>query len=115
MSSDGGVGLVTLGANDNDKVFQHLSAESTKTEPLLRSTQVLKQEAEEAWRATQKIQAQANLEFVKIPAETEEKEKKRADEIRMAEIKAEADAKRLQAEREMRADEILMAKLDADK
>ena len=76
-------------------------------EPLLISAQVLKQEAEEleyqekevaeyvkqeqaldrerrvAWRDTQKMQAQADLELAKIRVEAEEKGKKRADEIWM--------------------------------
>ena len=43
-----------------------------------------------------------------IRAEAEEKEKKRADEIWMAEIQAEAEEKK-------RADEIQMAKVEADK
>ena len=66
----------------SSEVFQHLSAESTKMEPTLRSTQVLKEEAEDiglmgkeiaayvreqqtldreeraAWRDTQKRQAE---------------------------------------------------------
>ena len=108
------------------EAFQHFSAESTKMEPLLRSTQALKQEAEElgyqgkeiaeyvkkeqaldrekraAWRDTQKMQAQADLEFSKIQAEAEEKEKKRAEEIRKAE---------LQVKDKKRADEIHEAEM----
>ena len=72
------------------EVFQHCSAEITKMEPVLRSAQVLKQEAEEigfegkdileyvkeqqkldreeraAWREAQKMQAQANVKLAKI-------------------------------------------------
>ena len=96
-------------------------------EPILRSAQALKQEAEEigfegkdileyvkeqqkldrgeraAWRETQKMQAQADVELAKIRAEAEAEEKKRADE--------------LQAEEKRRADEIKvqMAKIEADK
>ena len=96
-------------------------------EPILRSAQVLKQEAEDigfegkdileyvkeqqkldreeraAWRETQKMQAQADVELAKIRAEAEAEEKKRADE--------------LQAEEKRRADEIKvqMAKIEADK
>ena len=96
-------------------------------EPVLRSAQVLKQEAEEigfegkdileyvkeqqkldreeraAWRETQKMQARADVELAKIRAEAEAEEKKRADE--------------LQAEEKRRADEIKvqMAKIEADK
>ena len=97
-------------------------------EPLLRSIQVRKQEAEElgyqgkevadyvkqeqaldreeraAWRGTQQT-IQADLELAKIRAEVEEKEKKRADEILMAEIQAEAEEKK-------RADKIQMAKVE---
>ena len=84
------------------EVFQHLSGESAKMEPVLRSAQVLKQDAEEiglqgikdiaeyarqqtldreeraAWRDTQKMQGQANLEL----ARSEEKQKKRKEEGR---------------------------------
>ena len=96
-------------------------------EPILRSAQALKQEAEDigfegkdileyvkeqqkldreeraAWRETQKMQAQADVELAKIRAEAEAEEKKRADE--------------LQAEEKRRADEIKvqMAKIEADK
>ena len=109
-------------------IFLHLSEESTKMEPALRTTQVLKQEAEDiglhgerycrvcnktldreeraAWRdaAAQKLHAE---------------EKKRADKIRMAETEAE-DKKRadeLQAEEKKRADEIKLqiAKIEAAK
>ena len=79
-------------------------------EPILRSAQVLKQEAEEigfegkdileyvkeqqkldreeraAWREAQKMQAQADVELAKIRAEAEEK--RRADEIQIAQIEA---------------------------
>ena len=96
-------------------------------EPILRSAQALKQEAEDigfegkdileyvkeqqkldreeraAWRETQKMQAQADVELAKIRAEAEAEEKKIADE--------------LQAEEKRRADEIKvqMAKIEADK
>ena len=94
-------------------------------EPILRSAQALKQEAEEigfegkdileyvkeqqkldreeraAWRETQKMQAQADVELAKIRAEAEAEEKKRADE--------------LQAEEKRRADEIRFAQIEAAK
>ena len=78
-------------------------------EPILRSAQALKQEAEEigfegkdileyvkeqqkldreeraAWRETQKMQAQADVELAKIRAEAEAEEKKRADELQTEE------------------------------
>ena len=92
-------------------------------EPILRSAQVLKQEAEDigfegkdileyvkeqqkldreeraAWREAQKMQAQAAVELAKIRAEAEEK--KRADE--------------LQAEEKKRADEIRFAQIEPAK
>ena len=92
-------------------------------EPVLRSAQVLKQEAEEigfegkdileyvkeqhkldreeraAWREAQKMQAQANVELAKIRAEAEAEERKRAD----------------QAEEKKRADEIRFAQIEAAK
>ena len=99
--------------------MQHCSAEVTKMEPTLRSTQVLKQEAEDiglqgkdiaeyvtrqqtldreeraAWREAQKMQAQADIELAKIRAEAdrEAEEKKRADEIKvlMAQIEIEKE------------------------
>ena len=91
-------------------------------EPILRSAQVLKQEAEEigfegkdiqeyvkeqqkldreeraAWREAQKMQAQADVELAKIRTEAEAEERKRAD----------------QAEEE-RADEIRFAQIEAAK
>ena len=94
-------------------------------EPILRSAQALKQEAEEigfegkdileyvkeqqkldreeraAWRETQKMQAQADVELAKIRAKAEAEEKKRADE--------------LQAEEKRRADEIRFAQIEAAK
>ena len=92
-------------------------------EPVLRSAQVLKQEAEEigfegkdileyvkeqqkldreervAWREAQKMQAQADVELAKIRAEAEAEERKRAD----------------QAEEKKRADEIRFAQIEAAK
>ena len=94
-------------------------------EPILRSAQPLKQEAEDigfegkdileyvkeqqkldreeraAWRETQKMQAQADVELAKIRAEAEAEEKKRADE--------------LQAEEKKRADEIRFAQIKTEK
>ena len=94
-------------------------------EPILRSAQALKQEAEEigfegkdileyvkeqqkldreeraAWRETQKMQAQADVELAKIRAEAEAEEKKRAD--------------KLQAEEKRRADEIRFAQIEVAK
>ena len=101
-------------------------------EPTLRSTQVLKQEAEDiglqgkdiaeyvtrqqtldreeraAWREAQKMQAQADIELAKIRAEAD-----RAEADREAEEKKRADE--LQAEREKRADEIRFAQIEAAK
>ena len=83
-------------------------------EPILRSAQVLKQEAEDigfegkdileyvkeqqkldreeraAWREAQKMQEQADIELVKIRAEADwaAKEKSRADVIQIAQIEA---------------------------
>ena len=94
-------------------------------EPVLRSAQVLKQEAEEigfegkdileyvkeqqkldreeraAWREAQKMQAQADVELAKIRAEAEAEERRRADK----------------SEEKKRADEIKiqLAKIQADK
>ena len=92
-------------------------------EPVLRSAQVLKQEAEEigfegkdileyvkeqqkldreeraAWREAQKMQAQADVELAKIRAEAEAEERKRAD----------------QAEEKKRADEIRFAQIEIEK
>ena len=92
-------------------------------EPVLRSAQVLKQEAEEigfegkdileyvkeqqkldreeraAWREAQKMQAQADVELAKIRAEAEAEERKRAD----------------QAEEKKRADEIRFAQIKIEK
>ena len=92
-------------------------------EPVLRSAQVLKQEAEEigfqgkdiseyvkeqqkldreekaVWREAQKMQAQADVELAKIRAEAEAEERKRAD----------------QAEEKKRADEIRFAQIEIEK
>ena len=92
-------------------------------EPVLRSAQVLKQEAEEigfegkdileyvkeqqkldreeraAWREAQKMQAQADVELAKIRAEAEAEERKRVD----------------QAEEKKRADEIRFAQIEIEK
>ena len=99
------------------EALQHFSAESMEMPPIVKSSQFLKQEAEEigyeekevakylkqrqaldreekaAWRDAQKLYAE---------------ERKRADENRMAET---------EAEKEKRADEIRiqMAKIEADK
>ena len=104
------------------EIFQHCSPEIMKMEPVLRSAQVLKQEAEEigfegkdileyvkeqqkldreeraAWRA-QKMQAQADVELAKIRAEAEAEERKRAD----------------QAQEKKRADEIRFAQIEIEK
>ena len=94
------------------EVFQHLSAESAKMEPVLRSDQVLKQEAEEiglqgkdiaeyarqqtldreeraAWRDTQKMQAQANLELARSEDKQKKQRKRGQMRSRCAEIQAE--------------------------
>ena len=99
-------------------------------EPVLRSAQVLKQEAEEigfegkdileyvkeqqkldreeraAWRETQKMQAQADVELAKIRAEAEADEKKRADEIRFAQIEAAKEQAKIEAEKELALKEL---------
>ena len=99
-------------------------------EPVLRSAQVLKQEAEEigfegkdileyvkeqqkldreeraAWREAQKMQAQADVELTKIRAEAEAEEKKRADEIRFAQIKAAKEQAKIEAEKELALKEL---------
>ena len=69
----------------------------------VKEQQKLDREERAAWRETQKMQAQADVELAKIRAEAEAEEKKRADE--------------LQAEEKRRADEIKvqMAKIEADK
>ena len=90
-----------------------MSEESTKMEPTLRLAQVLKQEAEEIG-----LQGKDNAEYVtrqqalyreertawrdaqKLHAE----EKKRADEIRMAEIETEVEDKKMQAQADVRAE-----------
>ena len=92
-------------------------------EPVLKSAQVLKQEAEEigfegkdileyvkeqqkldreeraVWREAQKMQAQADVELAKMRAEAEAEERKRAD----------------QAEEKKRADEIRFAQIEIEK
>ena len=100
-------------------------------EPVLRSAQLLKQEAEEigfegkdileyieeraAWREAQKMQAQADVELAKIRAEAEAEErkradqaeeKKRADEIRFAQIEAAKEQAKIEAEKELALKEL---------
>ena len=99
-------------------------------EPVLRSAQVLKQEAEEigfegkdileyvkeqqkldreeraAWREAQKMQAQADVELAKIRAEAEAEEKKRADEICFAQIEAAKEQAKIEAEKELALKEL---------
>ena len=111
-------------------MFQHCSAKITKMEPILRSAQALKQEAEDigfegkdileyvkeqqkldreeraAWRETQKMQAQADVELAKIRAEAEAEEKKRADEIRFAQIEAAKEQAKIEAEKELALKEL---------
>ena len=62
--------------------------------------QTLDREERAAWRVAQKFHAE---------------EKKRADEIRMAEIQAEKRADELQAEEKKRADEIRLAQIEIEK
>ena len=101
------------------EVFQHLSANSAKMEPTLRMTQaediVLqgKDIAEYVTRQhTLDREEGGSLESCSSTEDesTGRREKERADEIRMAEIEAEAEDKK-------RADEIKnqMAKIEADK
>ena len=99
-------------------------------EPVLRSAQALKQEAEDigfegkdileyvkeqqkldreeraAWREAQKMQAQADVELAKIRAEAEAEEKKRADEIRFAQIEAAKEQAKIEAEKELALKEL---------
>ena len=89
---------------------------------ILRSAQVLKQEAEEIGYEEKEVaeyvkQHQALDEEEKASWRDAQKlyEKKRTDEIWMAEIQAEADAQRIQAEKAKRADEIQLAKVESDK
>ena len=101
-------------------------------ESTLRSTQVLKQEAEDiglqgkdiaeyvtrqqtldreeraAWREAQKMQAQADIELAKIRAEADQ-----AEADREAEEKKRADE--LQTEEKKRADEIRLAQIEIEK
>ena len=104
-------------------------------EPVLRSAQVLKQEAEEigfegkdileyvkeqqkldreeraAWREAQKMQAQADVELAKIRAEAEEK--RRADEIKVQMAKIEAEKELTLREMELKAQDQASASLAA--
>ena len=88
-------------------------------EPILRSAQVLKQEAEdigfegkdivEYVKEQQKLDREERAEWRKIRmAELQGEDKKRADEIRIAQIGAEAEEKK-------RADEIRFAQIEAEK
>ena len=92
------------------EVFQYFSAESTKMEPILRSAEVLKLEAVEIGydgkEVAEYVKKQHQANGLKLYAE----EKKRGDEIWMAEIQAEA-------EKEKRADkiQIQMAQIEAAK
>ena len=99
------------------EVFQHCSAEITRMEPTLRSAQVLKQEAEEIGlqgkEIAEYVTRQQNLDREeraawRVAQKFHAEEKKRADEIRMAEIAAEAEEKK-------RADEIRFAQIEAEK
>ena len=99
-----------------------------KMEPTLRLTQVLKQEAEDIG-----LQGKDIAEYVtrqqaldreeraawKVAQKFHAEEKKRADEIRMAEIQAEAEEKKradiLQAEKEKRTYKIRLAQMEIDK
>ena len=104
-------------------------------EPVLRSAQVLKQEAEEigfegkdileyvkeqqkldreeraAWREAQEMQAQADVELAKIRAEAEEK--RRADEIKVQMAKIEAEKELTLREMELKAQDQASASLAA--
>ena len=102
-----------------NRSFQHCSAELTKMEPTLRSTQVLKQEAKGIG-----LQRKDIAEYVTRQQTLDREERaawreaqKRQVEIRMVELHAEDKkrAKELQAEREKRADEIQMAKIEIEK
>ena len=100
-------------------MFEHCSAKMATTEPTLRSTQVLNQEAEDIG-----LQGKEIAEYVREQQALDREERvtwreaqKRQVEFQMAELQAE-DKKRaeeLQAERERRADEIRFAQIDPAK
>ena len=86
-------------------------------EPSLRSAQVLKQEAEdlghegkdilEYVREQQKLDREERAEWREIRmAESQEKEKKRADEIRFAQIEAAKEQARIEADKALKIKEI---------
>ena len=100
-------------------IVQHCSAEITKMEPTLRSAQVLKQEAEdigfegkdilEYIKEQQKLDreeraAWRNIRMAELQAEAEEK--KRADEIRFAQIAAAKEQAKIEAEKELALKEL---------
>ena len=95
-----------------DRSFPACSAEVTKMEPTLRSTQVLKQEAEDIGLQgkdiAEYVTRQQNLDREERAQKFHAEEKKRADEIRMAEIAAETEEKK-------RADEIRLAQIEIEK
>ena len=93
-------------------------------EPTLRSTQVLKQEAEDIGLQGKDIAEYVTRQQIldieeraawRVAQKFHEEAKKRADEIRMAEIQAEKRADELQAEKEKRADEIRLTQIKIDK
>ena len=102
------------------EVFQHLSAKSSKMEPVLRSAQVLKQEAEEIGLEGNNIpdyvkRHQAldredratwrNLQLAKIQADAEKE--KRSEEIQMAQkIKAAREQAKIEADKELALKEL---------
>ena len=115
-----------------DSSFPALLSRSNKNGANTKTTQVLKQEAEDiglqgkdiaeyvtrqqtldreekaAWREAQKMQAQADIELAKIRAEAD-----RAEADWEAEEKKRADE--LQAEEKKRADEIRLAQIEIEK
>ena len=82
---------------------EELGYQGKEVADYVKQEEALDREDRAAWRGTQTMQA--DLELAKLRAEAEEK---RADEILMAEIQAEAEKKK-------RADKIQMAKVEADK
>ena len=93
------------------EVFQHYSAEITRMEPILRSAQVLKQEAEdigfEGKEILEYIKEQQKLDREGRAAWREERkradeaeEKRRADEIRFAQIEAAKEQAKIEAAKE---------------
>ena len=111
-----------------DRSFQHYSAEITSMEPILRSAQVLKQEAEdigfEGKDIVEYVKEQQKLDREERAAWREERkradeaeEKRRADKIRFAQIEAAKEQAKIEAAKEQAKIEAAkeQAKLEAEK